>query len=431
MEMDDGLPHRDWRMANDNRIKLSIEQLISQLADSPKVPGPESEKGRASIFQEIIETTFWASHEREEGRFVQPAVALVNDEMMSAQGVNRKDWEPIKFESPKPFDIATLVKLAPAVDRRQTLIAVTQCAGELVVAGVIRRNTEHYRVTRGESSVGSCAGYYPLIVTVTDVGSVSIDVGIERFAVISKGVVLTEGVDVLSGGIIWDLLCQHSKNYGLGAGDYSIFKFLRRVLVNLADRGHGGVVLILPDNNRTFLREVYALDQVSSALTDAIRFSQGERLGPRIYTRISRPEDLEPDPTALEIERQRKQAVEESRFEENAIGFTSDLASIDGALALAPDLSIIAFGARMICNEPVDVPVRLAIDQTGRNFDEAQHSPLAQLGTRHNSTARFCYNRPGALAFVVSQDGVVSCMTRYQEKDEWVKWGSGLVSKHR
>jgi hypothetical protein len=49
---------------------------------------------------------------------------LVTEQMISGAGANRRDWAPLRFASPKEFDVATVVKLAAAIDYRQTLIAV-------------------------------------------------------------------------------------------------------------------------------------------------------------------------------------------------------------------------------------------------------------------------------------------------------------------
>ena len=38
------------------------------------------------------------------------------------------------------------------------------------------------------------------------------------------------------------------------------------------------------------------------------------------------------------------------------------------------------------------------------------------FGTRHRSMMRYCWNYPGSVGFVVSQDGDVRAMTKYDKK---------------
>jgi len=40
---------------------------------------------------------------------------------------------------------------------------------------------------------------------------------------------------------------------------------------------------------------------------------------------------------------------------------------------------------------------------------------LTQYGTRHRAMMRYCYDKPGSLGFVVSQDGDIRAMTRIAE----------------
>ena len=421
---------RRWLVADEAKhVGLDIDQLSRELAGSLNAPGAENSTVSASQLRELISTTFFASLEREEGRFAAPAVALVTEAMISAHGANGKDWAPIPFKTPKSFDVPTLVKLAPAIDHRQSLIAVAEREGKLAVVGIVRTNTMLRRFARGELSWASSVGYAPVVVTATDVGTIKIDVGQDRFAVISKGVVLSEGVDIFAGGLVFSVLERYSEASGLDLEFY--LRLLKRILHELAERGHGGIVLVLPDNDLTFLREVYDLSQRSSSLQDAIRFASGERLGPTIETSeyvVGRPE---PDPATVELARERRRAIEEHLFEVDVAGFGADLASIDGALALSPELSILAFGAHIVCNDPLDVPVQLTLDSNGRCVSEPGPSPLSRLGTRHNSAARFCYNRPGALALVVSQDGVISCLTRLTQAEERLTlWRPVALERH-
>lgn len=47
------------------------------------------------------------------------------------------------------------------------------------------------------------------------------------------------------------------------------------------------------------------------------------------------------------------------------------------------------------------------------SFEEVDYN---HFGTRHRSMMRYCWNYPNAVGFVISQDGDVRAMTKYDDK---------------
>jgi hypothetical protein len=189
---------------------------------------------------------------------------------------------------------------------------------------------------------------------------------------------------------------------------------------------HTGIVLVLPNNNLDSLEVRYKMAEPARALQEAIRFARGDQLGPRAASYDHKPGDPQ-DPKALELQFAKRRGVEEHEFLWDAASFAADLASIDGALVLLKDLTIVGFGAHIVCAGPANVPTRAAQDPEAKEFGK---SPMGNLGTRHNSTARFCYSRPGALGLVVSQDGVVSALLRDPEQEAVTLWRPVALEWH-
>ncbi|WP_437915797.1 putative sensor domain DACNV-containing protein [Sorangium sp. So ce302] len=393
----------------EEQLGLNVGDFVRRLHDSLGAAANKTTSTQLGLF---IDTAFFAGLMREEGQFAAFAIALVDDEMLSGHGVNRRDWNPMRFDTPKPFDPGVIAKLAPAIDRRQTIIAVSQQDAGLVISGIIRTNTGRYRFARGESSSCNGIAYDPVILTVIDIGTITVDIGRRRFATISRGRILQDGVGVFEGGRIFSELDRYATASGLDAELYT--RLLKRAIHSLADRGHGGIVLLVQEGDLSSLDIRYCANNGSSAIQDAIRFVEGDPLGATIdIGSVSVLGAPEPEPAQVEIERQRRRAIREHEFEQDVASFAADLASVDGALVLRRDLSIVGFGAHILCAEPKEVPIRLARDTDPKGFADVSTSPLLRLGTRHNSTARFCYNHADTMAFVVSQDGIVSCLTRY------------------
>ena len=157
----------------------------------------------------------------------------------------------------------------------------------------------------------------------------------------------------------------------------------------------------------------YHSEQPSAALQDVLRFAAGDPLGCRL---------IGPSPRSgekLEDARLRYRAIEEHEFFRDGCHFAADLASVDGALVLGPDLTLIGFGAHITYSDPIDVRVlrvREFLERTG------EVASLRTLGTRHNSAARFCWNVPATIGFIVSQDGIVTCLHREVGADALTMW---------
>jgi hypothetical protein len=390
-------------MSSHARLGIDWGDFAARLHASLAEHGPAPSPGH---LRDILNTAHFASLEHEEGRPVTFALAFVDEPMLRAEGVNRKEWSPLVFARPLPFDVPSLAKLAAAVDHRQTLLAISDHSGSLVVQGLIRMNTMQYRSSRDELRFASGHGLEPLMVRATDAGVLNIDIGMRRFATIRRGQFLPEALPVFHGGRIFDELCAHAMRSGFHPSAY--VAVLTRAILCLIDRGHGGIILLLPDKNLEYLDFRYELAEKAPALQEALRFISGDPLGPRAEVHDSLS-GSRPDSNAVEVERAKQRAIEEHEFLHDAANFAADLASVDGALVLFQDLTIAGFGAHLVCESSMEMKTYRALDLNGTSIES---SPLKYLGTRHNSTARLCHKRPGILGFVVSQDGVVSGLFR-------------------
>jgi hypothetical protein len=221
-----------------------------------------------------------------------------------------------------------------------------------------------------------------------------------RGAIVSERPVL-----IFHGGIVYDRLAAMARKCGLD--QWSYVQALQRVVERLAERGHGGIVVVDADSNVHLSGG--QLRAGASSLRDAVRAAAGEDLA----TVRMEVWDEKTDMTAVEraaVEAQRplqraiEREIERREVFHEATTFAADLASVDGALILGPDLTTMAFGAHLVAPE-IELP-----------------SVLAPLGTRHKSAARFCLGSPGAVTFVVSEDGPIAVMHRPLAEDALLVW---------
>ncbi|MBI2390836.1 MAG: DNA integrity scanning protein DisA nucleotide-binding domain protein [Deltaproteobacteria bacterium] len=83
------------------------------------------------------------------------------------------------------------------------------------------------------------------------------------------------------------------------------------------------------------------------------------------------------------------------------------MTAIDGATVLDRNLALQAFG--VILPVAHDIRVSFAVNPEASSLTEGD---LACRGTRHRASATFAAEHPGAVVFVASEDGDVSCMFR-------------------
>lgn len=225
-------------LETDQKIPLDTRAIAEQLAPllSEMKPTPSVES-----INRFINLAFFASLEQEEGRRVTFALAFVDAPMLSNDGGNPQYWRPVLFRESRLASLHALAKLAPAIDYRQTFAAIIEKDEELHIAGLIRTNTEYYRISRGEVDSAGYAGYVPLIARASDAGIVTLDVGYSRAFTIARGVLLPEGINVFNGGFIFTLIRRNAQAAGLDGGCYD--HLLRGTIQHLASRGHGGTLV--------------------------------------------------------------------------------------------------------------------------------------------------------------------------------------------
>lgn len=364
---------------------------LDAVLEESTTPRPTSE-----ALRELVLMAFYASLEREEGLELHFALAYVDRESFHADHGGSDLWAPLELAVPLPLTVDAVAKLANASDPWRSVIAVSGAAGALEILGIIRTG-------RARKLAWDC-----LVVRATAPGHLQAFVGDAYAMELAKGTVIAaEPALVFDGGLLRDQLDRMAASHGLDARLY--MRALRRIVRNLTDRGVGGTVVVGAERALDLVRGGYPLARPSVTLRDA----------------VGAPTDVESPPSVPSRARDGEDAVVPSRQHEavfdEVTSFVADLSTIDGALVLGADLSVLSFGARLVAPPITTLAVVRARDSRALRCDA---SPLGKLGTRHNSAAAFCAAREGVVAFVVSEDGPVSAMLRPEEPegDRLVVW---------
>lgn len=370
---------------------------------------PGSHLQLATVLQ-LIQIAFYASLETEEGRPCVFSLAVVDCELMSRQP--KRPWCPSLFTQTRSLSVQHIVKLAPACDPAQTHIAVDISSSGPTIRGLVRTNRDGERIARGElNSVTEIPDQF-LVVRALAPGVIEVRSNSVRFGLLSKGVRMEEGA-ALFGNWTWlsSRLEHHAQQAGL---DPTLcVTVIQSLLHRLARRRCGGTVLIAPDVPRD-LKYANSFNAPSQALQEGIRFAAPKPLPSTPPSLPSTDGQLE------EIRRKTPPTANAYLAVADVAAYAADLASVDGALVLTQTFTILGFGAK----------ITSAATSAFTTWDMTKVTeprkpvpfPLDDLGTRHNSAARWCRTNPQGLAFVVSQDQTVSCLRPHENGEDVEIW---------
>jgi hypothetical protein len=336
------------------------EHRAAALSGAPTEPIVAPVPG-ADAIERIINTAFWASLRREEGR--SPAISLAFVPASLA-------GDPLTFESWLPLTPASLARLAPAVERPGIHLGVWHDEqGELGVWGTTRR--------------------LPLLTFVLEVVTSGLLVIKHRSEAFGKfvNVAVLEGdeVKIVSPDTAREPGCPGVVASLLGVDVKGVTNDAVNVLVQIAAsmRAHhrGGALMIIPSENQGW--------------PDSI-------VTPVLYA-VSPP-----FPELALLMRQRAEAASLLEWQEDvrrAVEALAGLTAVDGATLINDRFELLAFGAKLMRRRGSTPVERVLVTEPVEGSARSILNPYQLGGTRHFSAAQFVFDQPGSTALVASQDG--------------------------
>jgi hypothetical protein len=316
--------------------------------------------------------------------------------------------DAVAFAFPARYEESQIAKLAPAAPRNGCLL-VSHSNGQTNVWGLGR--------TRSSSSLNAVR------IEVTEPGTVRIGLGpFQPFAVFDGRSNPIVGGSRIS---LADYVRRASRKE-IPGDDFGESQAVWRECIALAnlprlilEDGHGGCVLIVPDENGDWSESLnpfpYRFVTPDTTIHDAIRQelreaqAQGQAL--QKLSQASVPDEFKNLAMNLPL-------APTWGGMERPLRATASLARVDGAVVIRRDLKVLGFGAKIITE---GVEPRVCLFQPVQGSQEIVPSPLEKLGgTRHQSAARFTAKHKDAVALVVSQDHHVSVM-HWLEQEKYVQ----------
>lgn len=341
----------------------------------------------------FIESAFLASIKDEEGKPV--AFSLVFAEPSDLEEPSHQVL-PHTLSDPILLTPASIAKLAPAVDPKQSSIAVRSddTKRSLLIWGIFSFEPSAPNfLTRSWSGIRR-----PDYFTASSQGrgSLVFSRGDKVVGRLSSGYFSPAShspfADKSLGGY-WLRLLRSTSLYAHSARASEAEDLIKGALPSLvkeaAERGHGATIVVL--------------DALAPTPTSLFSPKYTLKVSPSLGTMFAKALSSFRDPTAVTYSR--KEISE-------ALQRLAQLACIDGALVVDSTFRILGFGATLTApswSGRVEIGPDEHGNRTGRPFD------IGRYGTRHRSGLDFAGACPGSLVFVASQDGPVRAFTRTDE----------------
>ena len=393
---------------------------------APPLPAPDD-------LRHILETAFFASLEREEGRQLQFMLCCAPDFAVKRDGPG-DPLAVLPIHPPRPVSVDTLRALAPAVSPNSAALLV-HCPvddgppGRCAVAGIVNVGSNLARARSGRSFYHRPAPY-ALLIDVRNAGELHVYRGGIRLASLQAGHLQDQlpvsGLEFLP--ISGILACgeralrprvrppQHEP--ARETSDFQWIALLNTILAivnGIRERGHGGTVLLVAPESRGTLpiRIKYDVDDRGALADRFVEFLNLRHELTDARVAISEIAPARSVDSALSHLQNATFVAEEDLAD--AADLVARLAGVDGALVLQSDLRVAGFGAEIVLDAAQPV---MASEVTGhrRRSEEWLSVDSERFGMRHRSALRCVARASNAAAFVVSQDGTVTFLWKQDER---------------
>jgi hypothetical protein len=388
------------------------------------------------VLIELFEIMYYASLKTEESALVSfHMVYLAPDKPDPEPATTRDQWRVVPLAETLPLTISNLIKITNASDSRTSSFAVYHDEQQhLFVWGFVDQGDSYSEYVNYESQKPTRRpGFFHA--SIAGIGHLVAFTDVKKIAELKVNALITSVSDVLGGGPIRAALQPGITSYleavklTVGADKYDAAKLgpiliarwlqaLCRLLLRVQRYGHGGAILISPDNSLKGLNMKYELpyDRLRSALEDqAVLHIELAYASERIWGDYLR-KNIDSIPVDLYLDELTARNNEEDnrREVEGTIWFLSLLTRVDGLVLLNQSLELQGFGVEITFQDvPRDVYAAGNQTATTRRLTSIDFN---HYGTRHRSMMRYCSQIPGSVGFVISQDKDVRCMTQVGNK---------------
>jgi hypothetical protein len=391
--------------------------------------------------ESIVDALFWTSLQREEAESHLFSVIVADSKKVDVDPpelIRYDRWQFIPFSQWIQLNPDNLTKLAAAASSESALIVVYAPSNKQpVILGLIDQQLAYYRSARHERYGATYTLPPALVLKIFATGHLVASFNGEPIAELRTGQLLHDLPDVFTNGPIYralrpgfQLLLQEifadlSKAKGHRTFCREELRDLwtstfKRLLCEIREIKHGGTILVssreTPVPKSYKIKYVIDFKRLHLAVVKQIVHRYEENLfGDMIHGKyIEKDKEIIPVDLYLNETIARNDSEDASASIDGSIKFVCTLSKHDGAVLMSPDFSVSGFGVEITTNKAP--PQVVSIKKSNAGIQKAKPMDTEKFGTRHRSAMRFCWANPGAVAFVISQEGGVRAMTRLNKR---------------
>lgn len=333
-------------------------QLAAAVRRGEEGLAPEPQK---RVIEAIIDTAFWTSLRKEEGRSPKISLAFLPPD---------KSKQPLIFEQRLPLAPDILTKLAPAVERSGIHLGVWNDGDEIYIWGTTH-DIPGFCFVLEVVEPGLLVIKHRRVDGFGKFVNVAVLKGDEVKVVDEQSVTLPDCPDLLTSLLGFSSPASWNTTVNLHV----------QLAVSMRAHGHGGLLLVVPSANDSWRDSIiqpisYAVSPSFCGLSDLIK-QKVDKQNLAIWQ-----EELN-----HEIER------------------VAGLTAVDGATIINDKSELLAFGAKITRPHGGETVKEIMVTEPIIDSQAQIISPGRDGGTRHFAAAQFVYNQRDAFALVASQDG--------------------------
>ncbi|GAA4321711.1 diadenylate cyclase [Mucilaginibacter gynuensis] len=389
------------------------------------------------VLEDLFECLFFTSMRTEESDLVKVTITLIdpdNPDPRPPRRIVAERWSCIKFDVPLEMTIKALVKLSKASDPSSTSLAVYfDRQGKLFIWGMIDQAIHYQSFLNYESESGSeQPGLFQ--VSINDIGTLNVLFDYELLATLKQNKLIPRYLDVFTIGPVSKILkanAAHLKDElktflsashaGEHFEDWEIFmdgiwiQVLSRLLLRIQNYHHGGAILITDEHEGIDIKYAVRYDRLKHAISNYAKETVNHYMAEMLIDEhlgagkkvISKHGYLEESRALLA----KQEIADEIK---GCISFLASHTCVDGVLLFSRDMISQGFGGVLKTRRmPKRIFVSSAATASPKSLVAADPG---HFGTRHRSMIAYCWNHPGSLGLVISQDGDIRAFHRIEEK---------------
>jgi hypothetical protein len=409
-----------------NKTNANIDDLADHVFEALRKSSKLYYQPKHQTLRKLFNCLYFASMNSEEGELIRVRVAFYNpSEPDLGRRVKTDRWNFVPFDNPRIFDLKTVVKLSKSVDPWSGSLAVfTDEDEELQIYGLIDQaiHAESF-LHRETSTKPDQAGLFQ--VSITGIGCLSVIMDYDLIATLKQDELVTEFVDAIRYGPLALQIKDNAtafreaiqryikineyedpkERYSLLA-DNTVRDTISRLLIQIRNYRHGGAILITDQTDELKVKYDIKYKRLHSAMSRLVKATIAH--AETIYLVNDVIDDVVPG----ELFEEYNTTAEKKKMAENelkgAIRFVASHSRVDGLILLNTNMEELGYGAII---QEMNLPKRIYHAQDN-SATKVQGKQPEHYGTRHQSMISFCWNNPGSIGFVVSQDADLRAFMR-------------------